>query len=68
MTSSKRDDIAARLAGMSRSQLIRTVRRLNCPFTLDFADEYLQSISLERLRHIVLAACLRARDASAAFT
>ncbi|HUT57438.1 MAG TPA: hypothetical protein VNA25_06265 [Phycisphaerae bacterium] len=66
MANATQKDIAASLAGMSRSQLTRTLGQLDCPFTLDFTDEYLKSISLERLRHIVLAAWLHARATSAA--
>jgi hypothetical protein len=31
---------------------------MRCPFNLDFTDEFLDSVSVERLRHIVLGACL----------
>ena len=46
---------------MDRDHLIETLRYLRCGFDLDFTDEYLGSISLERLRHILLAASLHAR-------
>ena len=45
---------------MDRAKLIRYVRRLKCDFELDFTDEFLRSVSLERLRHIALAAGIHA--------
>jgi hypothetical protein len=34
------------------------LHRLRCRFQLDFTDDFLESVSLERLRHIALAASL----------
>lgn len=47
-----------RIAGMDRPALVDTLQNLNCDFRIDFTAEFLDSISLERLRHIVLAASL----------
>jgi len=52
------DELAEELAHMDRRSLIRRLRSLRCSFELDFTDEFLQQISLERLRHIILAASL----------
>ena len=49
------------MAGMDRDELIRTLQGIRCPFKMDFTKEFLNSISLERLQHIVLAASLRER-------
>ena len=54
----KLDALAARIAAMDRSSLVEMLRALNCDFSIDFTDEYLNSISLERLQHIVLAVSL----------
>ncbi len=35
---------------------------MDCGFRIDFSDEYLKSMSLERLRHVVLAASLHAHS------
>jgi hypothetical protein len=51
---------------MDRSQLVQTLRDLKCPFEVDFSDEFLQSISIERLRHILMAATLHVINADGA--
>ncbi len=43
---------------MDREGLIETLRRMRCEFPMDFTDDYLASLSIERLKHIVLAASL----------
>jgi hypothetical protein len=48
-----------RVADMDRPQLTEMLRTLHCSFELDFTDEFLQTASLERLRHILVAAALR---------
>jgi hypothetical protein len=50
---------------MGRSELIALLRAADCAFRLDFTDEYLDSLSVERLRHIALAAKLHTRRARA---
>ena len=46
---------------MTRPQLVTLLRGLQCDFHLDFSDEYLASLSLDRLRHITVSASLRSR-------
>lgn len=58
MTTRQHEKLAQELAEMSRSELIKRLRQLHCDFHLDFTDAFLDSLSLERLRHIVLAAML----------
>jgi hypothetical protein len=41
---------------MDREELILVLRGMHCTFPMDFTEEYLQTVSVERLRHIVLAA------------
>ena len=50
--------LATRLAAMDRAALMRILRGMDCEFELDFTDEFLQTVSLARLRHIILAARL----------
>ena len=54
------DQMAIELAQMDRKGLIDTLRKTQCNFELDFSDDFLKSISIERLRHIALAAHLQA--------
>ncbi len=51
-------DRSIRIPTMSRSQLIETLKDMNCSFAMDFDDGFLDTASVERLRHIVLAASL----------
>jgi len=62
MTGRDREELASRIAAADRRSLIRMLKQMQCGFAMDFTDEYLDSISLERLRHIVMAAGLHDRD------
>jgi hypothetical protein len=61
MSPQNRSALATRLAAMSRAELVRILRGMHCTFQLDFTDEFLRTVSLERLRHIILAASLHER-------
>ncbi|MFP3937598.1 MAG: hypothetical protein ACLFVW_04590 [Phycisphaerae bacterium] len=58
MATREHEKLARELAEMGRDELTAILRRMHCEFDLDFTDEFLGSLSLERLRHIVLAAML----------
>ncbi|MHC4294958.1 MAG: hypothetical protein ACYSTL_05175 [Planctomycetota bacterium] len=60
MAAPKMEKLTQQIATMDRDALVRTLRQLNCDFELDFTDEFLSEVSLERLRHIVTAALLHA--------
>ena len=60
MIAGQMEELALKLARMDRPDLISALDALNCGFPIDFTEAYLDSISLERLKHIVLAASLRA--------
>lgn len=51
------DKLSHEIVGLDRDALIRRLREMPCTFDLDFTDEFLQSVSLGRLRHIILAVC-----------
>ena len=55
------DKIAAKVAGMSRSQLKWTLLSLRRRFRLDLTEQFLESLCTDRLRHILLAALLETR-------
>ncbi len=59
------EELAGRIAGMDRPELISLLRGMECSFDLDFTDEFLDGISLERLRHIILGAALHVRHSTA---
>ena len=51
---------------MDRPELIESLRGMKCPFELDFSDEFLGSISIERLRHILMAATMHSMSVGGA--
>jgi len=53
------DDVACKIAAMNRQQVQREIMSFSGRFTLDFSPDYLKKQSLERLRHILLAAKLQ---------
>jgi len=55
-------DFIALIAAMKRHQLVRMLRRMNCGFNVDFSDRYVNSLSIDRLRHVALAASMKMRD------
>ncbi len=50
------DDFTGKIAGMNRRQVQREIKSFSGRFTLDFSPEYLKNQSLDRLRHILMAA------------
>ncbi len=53
--------IAVKLAGLSLAQLKKQLSGTRMRFRMDFTSEYLDSLSEDELRHILLAAQLNAR-------
>ena len=46
------------ISALGREELKRRIRNFHGRFKLDFSDDYLNKISVERLRHILLAALI----------
>lgn len=55
------DKMSVKVASMSRSQLKWALLSLQTRFRMDFTEEFLESLSKDRLRHILLAALLKAQ-------
>jgi hypothetical protein len=55
------EQLVGRIGSMDRAGLVDELRRMRCEFPMDFTDEFLSSMSVERLKHIVLAASLHGR-------
>lgn len=49
------------IAALGRDELKKRIRNFRGRFKLDFTEDYLNKISVERLRHILLAALLNAK-------
>ncbi len=52
---------ATAVVGMGKSELKKRIRNFNGRFRLDFSDDYLNGINIERLRHILMAAMVNAK-------
>jgi len=54
------EQTATSLAALGRDELTRRIRDFRGRFRLDFTQDYLDRASVDRLRHILLAAMLNA--------
>lgn len=55
------NELLVTVAELDRPELVELLREVPCRFPVDFTDEYLNTLSLDRLRHVVVAVCLQAR-------
>ena len=55
------EQTATSLAALGRDELEKRIKNFNGRFRLDFTEDYLNNISVDRLRHILLAALINAR-------
>ena len=55
------EQMAASLADFGREDLKQRIKDFRGRFKLDFSDDYLDALSLDRLRHLLLAALLNAK-------
>lgn len=51
---------ATSIAALERSELTKRIRNFRGRFKLDFTEDYLNNLSVDRLRHILLAALMNA--------
>ena len=49
------------VAALGRDELKKRIRNFRGRFKMDFTEDYLDKISVERLRHILLAALITAK-------
>ncbi|MFB0524849.1 MAG: hypothetical protein ACETVZ_04870 [Phycisphaerae bacterium] len=56
------EQTATSIAVLGRNELTRRIKRFRGRFKLDFTDDYLNSLSVDRLRHILLAALINAKS------
>jgi len=55
------DSEATTIAALGRNELKRRIKNFRGRFKLDFTEDYLDRLSIDRLRHILLAALITAR-------
>ena len=53
------EELICLVASMDRASLIRLLHDYRASFPLDFTDDFLNAIPLERLRHIFVALCMQ---------
>jgi len=52
------------IAALGRAELKRRIKNFRGRFKLDFTEDYLNNISVDRLRHILLAALINGKPHS----
>jgi len=61
MAAEQLDQRITQAASMGKIGLVQAIRNMQCGFPLDLSDDYLNGLSLERLRHLYLALLMFAR-------
>ena len=52
---------AISIASLGKNEVKKRIRNFKGRFRLDFSDEYLDKLTVDRLRHILLAAMINAK-------
>jgi hypothetical protein len=55
------EQTATSIASLGRGELTMRIRNFKGRFKLDFTEDYLNSLSIDRLKHILLAALINTR-------
>ena len=55
------EQTATSIAALSRNELKRRIKNFKGRFKLDFSDDYLNNLTVDRLRHVLLAALINAK-------
>ena len=53
------EELICLVAALDRPSIVRQLHVYRATFPLDFTDQFLQTIPLDRLRHIFVALCLQ---------
>jgi hypothetical protein len=56
------DKTAVKLTELNRNQLAKEIRGFEGSFKMDFTDRYLKTASVDKLRHILLAALISCKN------
>jgi len=55
------EQTATSIAALGRNELKRRIKNFRGRFKLDFSEDYLNKLSVDRLRHVLLAAMINAK-------
>ena len=58
------EQTATSIAALGRNELKRRIKNFRGRFKLDFTEDYLNNLSVDRLRHILLAALINGKPHS----
>jgi len=58
------EETATSITSLGRDELKRRIRNFKGRFKLDFTEDYLNNLSVDRLRHILLAALINVKPHS----
>ena len=53
------EELLALVSTLDRAALHRSIREYHGSFPLDFTSDFLETVDLDKLRHIFLAVCLQ---------
>ena len=59
LASDQVDELICLVAGLDRPQIVDHFAAYNATFPLDFSNDFLTSVPLDKLRHIFVALCLQ---------
>ena len=59
LASDQVDELICLVAAMDRQTLISHISEYEATFPIDFSEEFLQNVPLDRLRHLFLALCMQ---------
>jgi len=56
------EQTATSIAALGKTELKRRIKNFKGRFKLDFTDDYLNNLTVDRLRHVLLAALINAKS------
>ena len=56
------EQAATSIASLNRGELKKRIKNFRGRFKLDFTEDYLNRLSIDRLRHVLLAALINAKS------
>ena len=56
------EQTATSISSLNREELKRRIKNFKGRFRLDFTDDYLENLPVDRLRHVLLAALINNRQ------
>lgn len=62
MSPQRSDGNGDEIASMDRKGLMRAILAIECDFPVDLTEEFLTTLSIDKLRHIYLALRMRAKE------